>query len=245
LIQALLEKLELAPEERHKVFDSILDGDASLLAKVSRKSPELKDTLLPLLSSKGQSPDFLKNQREQLCRSLPEIGTPLDDFLRTIAILDELDIKYQINIASGAGFEYYTGIIFQLFAGREKIGGGGRYDALIPSMGGGDVPASGFAVYLDHLVNLVKTEAAAPPLPRRILVKTLPGAEVKEAFKVAAALRGAGFIAELDLDGGDSDYTLEVKSAAALTLVDKTKSRKTSVKSVDELIKLLEAQGAA
>ena len=85
---------------------------------------------------------------------MPEISPPLDDFLKTVALLDELGLKYQINIASGAGFEYYTGLIFQLFIGEEKVGGGGRYDALIPSMGGGDVPASGFALYLDRLMEL-------------------------------------------------------------------------------------------
>ena len=122
------------------MFDSILDGDATVLTKVRRSTPELSEALLPLLSVKGQSPDFLRNQRALLLRRLPEIRTSLDDFLKTVAILDDLGIKYQINIASGAGFEYYTGIIFQLFMGKEKIGGGGRYDALIPSMGGGDVP---------------------------------------------------------------------------------------------------------
>ena len=84
-----------------------------------------------------------------------------------MTILDELGLKYQINIASGAGFEYYTGMIFQFFTGGEKMGGGGRYDALIPSMGGGDVPASGFALYLDRLMKLVKPEAMRPSAPER------------------------------------------------------------------------------
>ena len=66
LIKALLEKLGLSPEEQHRLFDQILDGDAEALAKVSRESPELGDTLLPLLSLKGQSPGFLKNQRALL-----------------------------------------------------------------------------------------------------------------------------------------------------------------------------------
>ena len=211
LIKALLAKLKLTPEEQHRMFDSILDGDAAVLAKVSRKAPELGDTLLPLLSLKGQSPEFLKNQRARLCRALPEIGAPLDDFLKTVAILDELGIKYQINIASGAGFEYYTGMIFQLFTGKEKIGGGGRYDALIPSMGGGDVPASGFAIYLDRLMKLIKPEAIVPPASKRILIRTSSGVSVKEAFKIADSLRKAGYIAELDLDGREAAWILEVK----------------------------------
>ncbi|OGO17268.1 MAG: hypothetical protein A2Z15_03655 [Chloroflexi bacterium RBG_16_50_11] len=244
LIKALLEKLNLPAEEQHKLFDSILDGDTGLLAKVSRESPAFSDALLPLLSSKGQTTDYLQKLRALLSHSLPEIGSPLDDFLKTVAVLDDLGLKYQINIASGAGFEYYTGMIFQLFMGKEKIGGGGRYDALISAMGGGDVPASGFAIYLDRLIKLVKPETFATTLPKRILVKTLTGVSAKEAFKIADALRRSGYIAEIDLDGQKADWTLEVKGAASLTLIDKAKSKKTVVRSVDEVIKLLEAKSA-
>jgi histidyl-tRNA synthetase len=245
LIKALLVKLKLSPEEQQEVFDSILDGDTAVLAKVRREAPELGDALLPLLSSKGQSPDYLRKQRTLLCQMMPEIKSSLDDFLETVAILDELGIKYQVNIASGAGFEYYTGIIFQLFMGKEKIGGGGRYDALIRSMGGGDVPASGFAIYLDRLLKLLKPEAVLSPAPQRILVKALSGASVKEAFKIADALRQAGFIAEINLDEQKANLTLEIKSSGTLTLVDKAKSKKTDANSVGEVIKLLEAQGGA
>ncbi|OGN99284.1 MAG: hypothetical protein A2Y58_04485 [Chloroflexi bacterium RBG_13_51_52] len=243
LMQALLAKLKLTPEEQHRMFDSILDGDTTLLSEASRESSELGDLLLPLLSKKGQSADFLRDQRASLCRSIPGMRSPLDDFLKTVSILDDLGIKYQINIASGAGFEYYTGMIFQLFSGREKIGGGGRYDALISAMGGGDVPASGFAIYLDRLIKLVKATTIVSPQPRRILIKVVYDASAKEAFIIADALRNAGFIAEIDLDGREAGWILEVKSAAAMAFIDKVKSKKTSVRSVDEVIKLLEGKG--
>jgi histidyl-tRNA synthetase len=241
LLKALLAKLKLTPEEQHKMLDSLLDGDTAVLAKVNRLAPELGETLTPMLSAKGQSLDFLRNQRAQLCRALPGIDSSLDDFLQTVTILDDLDIKYQINIASGAGFEYYTGMIFQLFMEKEKIGGGGRYDALIPSMGGGNVPASGFAIYLDRLFKQLKPETALTPPVKRILVK---GSDAKEAFKIADALRQAGYIAEISLDEQKADLTVEVKGGGVLTLVDKNK-KKTDVRSVDEVIKLLEARSAS
>jgi len=242
LLKTLLAKLKLSPEEQHKMLDSLLDGDTAALAKVNRLAPELGETLTPMLSARGQSRDFLRSQRAQLCRALPGIDSSLDDFLKTVAILDDLDIKYQINIASGAGFEYYTGMIFQLFMEKEKIGGGGRYDALIPSMGGGEVPASGFAIYLDRLFKLLKPETVLTPPVKRILVK---GSDVKEAFKIAAALRQAGYIAEISLDEQKAGLTVKIKGGGALTLIDKAKSRKTDLRSVDEVIKLLEAKGAA
>lgn len=240
LIKSLLAKLQLNPEEQQKLFDDILDGDTAALNQVKRSLPELGDILLPLFNVKGQSLDYLKNQRAALINKIPEVTSPLDDFLKTVAILDELDIKYQINIVSGAPFEYYTGMIFQLFIGKEKIGGGGRYDALITSMGGGNVPASGCAIYLNQLIDLVKTESVLPPSTKRILVKN---SDAKESFKAAGALRQAGYIAELDLDGKTASYILEAKSGGGFILTDKAKAQKTDVKSVNEVIKLLEAQG--
>jgi histidyl-tRNA synthetase len=243
LIKALLSRLKLTDEEQHRMFDSILDGDTTLLAKASRKSPELADLLLPLLSLKGQTVGYLQERRTLLSRRIPEIRAPLDDFLETVAVMDSLGVKYQINIASGTGFEYYTGIIFQLFIGKEKIGGGGRYDALIAAMGGGDVPASGLAIYLDRLMDRVKKGTDASPAAKRILVKASSGAGVGEAFRIADALRQSGCIAEIDLDGRDAEWTLEVKSASSMTLFNKAKKRKTAVGSVDAVLKLLGGKG--
>jgi histidyl-tRNA synthetase len=245
LIKALLIKLGLSPEEQNRMFDRILDGDAEAFTKISRKSPELGN-LLPFLSLKGQSSGFLKNQKALLASSMPEICSSLDDFLQTVALLDDLGLKYQINIASGAGFEYYTGMIFQFFIGKEKIGGGGRYDALIPSMGGGNVPASGFALYLDSLMDLVKPETIAPSLPQRILVKVLSGGGIREAFKTADILRKAGYVAEIDLDGKkpSARWTLEIRGKAPLfKLVDNKKSTRADFQTIDEVLKIMEGDG--
>ena len=249
LVKALLVKLGLSPEEQNQMFDQILDGDVEALAGVSRENPELASALFPLLSLKGQSPEFLKNLKALLAQNLPEISPHLDDFLRTVAFLETLGCNYQIDIASGAGFEYYTGMIFQLFIGGEKIGGGGRYDALIPAMGGGDVPASGFALYLDRLMNLVKPEVTAGPIPQRIMVRVQPGDTdaLKEAFNIAGSLREAGYIAEFDLDGQEPAglrWIVDVQSQAPqFTLVDRVESSRVEARTVREVLKLLEAKG--
>ncbi|MCK4863592.1 MAG: histidine--tRNA ligase family protein [Dehalococcoidales bacterium] len=246
LIKALLVKLGLSPEEQGRMFDRILDGDAKALAEISRESPEVGNILKPFLSLKGQSPGFLRNQRALLARTVPEIRRYLDEFLKTVDLLDELGMKYQINIASGAGFEYYTGIIFQLFIGKEKVGGGGRYDALIPSMGGGDVPASGFALYLDRLISLVKAEAIVGSAAEKVLVRAKSAGAMKEAFQLADSLRGAGYIAELDLDGKKSDlrWIIEVRSEAPVfTIVDTNTKKKIEASTINEVLKQLEGEG--
>ena len=191
LIRTILEKLGLSPEEQAKVFDQILDGDVEALARVELRRPELGRALPSLLNLKGKSSGFLKNWEALFVQNLPEFKPCLDDFINIVELLEALGCDYQIDIASGSGFEYYTGVIFQLYIGEEKIGGGGRYDALVPLLGGRDVPASGFALYLDRLMNLVKPETLAKPLAQRILVRAEPQA-VKEGFSAAGRLREAG-----------------------------------------------------
>jgi histidyl-tRNA synthetase len=247
LIKALLARLSLSPTEQHRAFDLILDGDAAALAKVGRESPGLESVLRPLLSSKGQSPDFLRKEKASFTRPVPEIASPLDDFLRTLALLDDLGINYQINIASGAGFEYYTGIIFRFFIGGENVGGGGRYDALIPSMGGGDIPASGFALYLDRLLSLARPEAMAEPAPPKILVRAVSAGVLKNAFKLADRLRRAGYNVELDLDGKKitAGWTIEVSGKPPVfTLIDNAKSRRKDYNTVAGLLRRLEVKRA-
>jgi histidyl-tRNA synthetase len=235
LIRALLKELGLSPEEQAKIFDRILDGDAEALARVKRERPEV-GKILSLLDLKG------KPSRLQFTSELPELKPAIDDFINIVKLLESLGGDYQIDIASGRGFEYYTGIIFQIFQDGNKIGGGGRYDALIPLMGGRDIPASGFALYLDHLMKLVKPEALAKGKAPRILVRAEAEA-VKEGFSAAERLREAGYSAELELGGqkeADFNWRLEVKIKPPLfILTDQAKRQKFEVKTADEVLTIL------
>ena len=245
LIRALLAKLGLSPEEQTRLFDQILDGDAEALARVKLREPELERALAPLLDLKGKSSGFLKNLKTLFIRGLPELEPPLDDFINIVDLLETLGCDYQIDLASGRGFEYYTGVMFQLFMGEENIGGGGRYDALIPLMGGKDIPASGFALYLDRLMNLVKPETLAKPLAQRILIRVEPEA-MKEGFSIASCLREAGYVAELHLGGQEPAnlrWTLDVQDKAPLlVLTDQVKRRKFELETVDEVLTVLKKE---
>jgi len=246
LIRALLAKLELSPEEQTRLFDRFLDGDIEALAKVKLERPELARTLPPLLDLKGKSSGFLKNLKALFTQDLPEFKPYIDDFINIAELLEALGCDYQIDIASGRGFEYYTGVIFQLFKDEEKIGGGGRYDALIPLMGGKDTPASGFALYLDRLMNLVKPEALAKPSGQRILIKAEPEA-VKEGFSTADCLREAGYRAEFYLGAqkqADFNWTLDVQSKAPrFILTDQVNHRRFEAQTTAEVLATLQEKG--
>jgi len=243
LIRSLLAKLGLSPGEQTKIFAQILDGDVNVLARLKPGRPELARVLPVLLDLKGKSSGFLKNVKALFAQNLVELEPGLDNFINIVDLLETLGYGYQIDIASGRGFEYYTGVIFQLFRGEEKIGGGGRYDALIPLMGGRDIPASGFALYLDRLMNLVKPETLAKPPAQSILIRPEPEA-MTDGFNIASCLRDAGYVAELHLGGPEPAnlrWTLAVQSKRPLfILTDRVKHKKFEVQTTDEVLTLLE-----
>jgi len=249
LIRALLVKFGLKSEEQARVFDQILDGDVEALVRAKPEKSELGRVLAPLLDLRGKSSGFLKNMKALVNRDLPELKPSLNNFISIVDLLEALGYDYQIDITSGRGFEYYTGVMFQLFAGGEHIGGGGRYDALISLMGGRDIPASGFALYLDHLMNVVKTETLTKPLAPRIMIKVAASQPeaLKAGFGMAGCLHEAGYAAEVYLGGQEPAslrWTLDIQGKAPLfVLTDCLSGQKFEFKTADEVLALLGEEG--
>ena len=205
LIRAILSKFDIDQEEQHRLIDRIMDGDTQALAGAK---PELAGMIGPMLNTKGKSSGFLKNVSVMLGHDFPELKNPLLDFTNLATVLDSLGVTYEIDIATGRGFEYYTGLIFQLWSGGEMVAGGGRYDALIPLLGGSEVPASGFALYLDKIMSLVEALAPARSVVDRVIVRPQPGTDsVKMAFEAIKTLHDAGWTAEIIAPESPTDLT--------------------------------------
>jgi histidyl-tRNA synthetase len=245
LIRALLTGFGLSPEEQGKVFDQILDGDVAVLSRLKAETPDLARLLTPLLDMKGSNVGFLRNLKTLFSRDLPDFIPELDNFIAVADFLTEMGVKYRIDIASGRGFEYYTGMMFQIFKDDVKLGGGGRYNALIPLMGGENTPASGFALQMNTLMYVIEMPAPSGPEVNRVLV-TVTGNRteaVKTAHNAANTLRKAGFIVSIKVDNEDkSDYKwlIEVNAAAPEFIVyNQSDNGKQTAQTIGELLKLL------
>ncbi len=242
LIRGLLHGLGMSPGEEAEIFDRILDGDAAALAAVKAGKPELDEALALLLKLKGKSSAFLKNSRGLLARSLPQLEPALDDFITITSHLEALGCDYKIDLASGRGFEYYTGVIFHIFAGREKVGGGGRYDALVPLMGGKDVPASGFALYFDHLMKLAEPSAIAELAAQKVAVHAVPEA-IKQGFDAISRLHKEGYIAQFGLDDNgmaDVDWRLDARGKTPRFVLTNIKTgKKRQAETIEDVLTLL------
>ena len=70
-----------------------------------------------------------------------------------------------IDLRIVRGLAYYTGIVFELFDARGElraICGGGRYDTLLQSLGGVDLPALGFGMGDVVLAELLRDRGVFP-----------------------------------------------------------------------------------
>jgi len=95
-------------------------------------------------------------------------------------------------------------------------------------------------------MDLIKPEALAEPVPKRILVSMAPGV-MKQGYSIARLLREAGFIAEFALDGQETatcDWLLEVRSKSPVfALTDQVSGRKSLVNSTAGVLALLGCEG--
>ena len=63
-------------------------------------------------------------------------------------------LKKEVNFITNFGrdLEYYTGIVFEVLAGKKEIARGGRYDGLLKSLGAKkNIPAVGAAINLKNI----------------------------------------------------------------------------------------------
>jgi histidyl-tRNA synthetase len=140
----------------------------------------------------GLDPAKLADQLSDAVPALPEnVAADLaatTQALAGLATTRELDWEFDPTLVRGMG--YYTGQIFELShpASKSSVAGGGRYDKLIGRSLGKDVPACGFSIGFERIVDLLDTA------PRADAVAVLHEADVTpaEVLAVARQLRSEG-----------------------------------------------------
>lgn len=76
------------------------------------------------------------------------------------------DVNVVLDFGLARGISYYTGVVFEMLSDiggqSTSLGGGGRYDDLVRSLGGlTDTPALGFAYNLDQVLELLNSNTIA------------------------------------------------------------------------------------
>jgi histidyl-tRNA synthetase len=108
----------------------------------------------------------------------------------------------QFNPKIARGLDYYTGLIFEGKVPEYAVGavgGGGRYDNLIKSLAGLEMPAVGFGIGFDRTVEAADQLGLIPSenTGTQVLVTIFSPEFQAEALRAAAALRAAGLRTEV------------------------------------------------
>ena len=110
--------------------------------------------------------------------------------------LDALGIPYVVNSRIVRGLDYYTRTVFEItssvLGAQSTVCGGGRYDGLVKSLGGPDVPAVGFGLGLERFLMMLDALEGEKTPPRTGVQAIALGAEARAVLvPVIEALRHA------------------------------------------------------
>jgi len=87
------------------------------------------------------------------------------DFNQLTKLLDNADIKYEIDTNLVRGLDYYNKTAFEFVSNdigsQSAIAGGGRYDKLVEFLDGKPTPAVGFAIGIERIMELVEMPEVA------------------------------------------------------------------------------------
>ncbi|KKT89461.1 MAG: Histidine-tRNA ligase [Candidatus Moranbacteria bacterium GW2011_GWC2_45_10] len=163
-----------------------------------------EDKCMQVAANAPQSVDHLCNECHVHFKSLLEY-------------LDELDLPYVINPRLVRGLSYYSKTVFEIWSGDEEgkkhsLGGGGRYDYLVETLGGEHTPAMGFGLGLDRLVaemKRVKAKTYVEPKPKVFLAQ-LGDLAKKKSLKLFSELQKNGILVAESFGRGSLKSQLRV-----------------------------------
>ena len=140
------------------------------------------------------------------------------DFDELKTALTGLGVDYRVNPRLVRGLDYYTRATFEIQTGllgaQSAVAGGGRYDKLVKELGGPDLPATGFAIGFDRLVEIAGVSAAGlQPRPDLFLAALGPQSRAL-AFEWACRLGRDGVRVEMEL--GEKSLKSQMKTADRL-----------------------------
>ncbi|XP_026400775.1 histidine--tRNA ligase, chloroplastic/mitochondrial-like [Papaver somniferum] len=195
--------------------------------KLVGMTDEAIEELLQVLSVKSLS---------ELEEILGSSGDAIAELKQLFSLADKFGYSdwIQLDASVVRGLAYYTGIVFEGFDRKGKlraICGGGRYDRLMSTFGGDDVPACGFGFGDAVIMELLKEKGLVPELTPAVenivcaLDQELQGA----ASFVATKLREKGQNVDLVLENKPMKWVFkraEKINAGRLILIGKNEWEK-------------------
>jgi histidyl-tRNA synthetase len=138
-----------------------------------------------------------------------------EHFAQVRELLDLAGVAYAVDSTLVRGLDYYTRTVFEFtsdaLGAQSGVGGGGRYDGLVQSLGGPDTPGIGWAAGIERMllageradIVAADTGLAAGRGPVELFVALEEPREQRRpvAFALLSQARSAGILAQMDLGG--------------------------------------------
>ncbi len=142
-------------------------------------------------------------------RLLDYLGDASRRHLETVqSLLTACGVAWSVNPRLVRGLDYYSHTVFEFIT--DELGaqgtlcGGGRYDGLFEVLGGKPTPAVGWGMGIERVLELLKEQAGAAPLPVPDAYAIIPDvAALAAAMKTLQALRIAGVSVQMHAGTGE------------------------------------------
>ncbi len=162
-----------------------------------------------------------------LCASCREHFEALKSYLELTGI------PFVVNPRIVRGLDYYGRTVFEITSGvlgaQSSVCGGGRYDDLVRSLGGPEVPAVGFALGLERFLMILAAHEGGGEPPRRGIAAIALGAQARALLvPIVAELRRK-------LDAPTYMDYQDRKLLAHLKIADRNRARYALIVGTDEL----------
>jgi histidyl-tRNA synthetase len=208
------------------VSDEQVDGVFAVVDKFDRQPKDVSREKLAAVGLSTAAIDDLfehlgeitLDHIEQRFGSHADVGERLIELRRYFDCLEGLGVLdwVTIDLKIVRGLAYYTGIVFELFDAKGElraICGGGRYDNLLMSLGGVDLPALGFGMGDVVLTELLRDRGLLPSAGHgpQVFVASETAAMARDVRRAATALRLQGVSVEYALR--DQQLMKQIKAA--------------------------------
>ncbi len=150
----------------------------------------------------------------EIMKNAPKMSDYLNEaskehFDKVKEYLESMGIEYVVCDTLVRGLDYYTHTVFEVtsevegFGSQNVLGAGGRYDNLVKTIGGPDIPGVGFAVGIERLLLALEAEGINVSEDNGIDVYLFAmSTDYKRyMFELANTLRVNGFNVDLDYSG--------------------------------------------
>ena len=158
------------------------------------------DSVKKTISSAKNISEFLNNEEVKI-------------FEETLSLLNEIGINYEVNKNLVRGMDYYTGTVFEFtvesLGAQNAVIGGGRYDDLIKELGGRQLAATGFALGIDRLAEVITKRSK----PKDLFIGFAEDKAIGYAQKIGNKIRKLNRELVVENYLGNANVTKQLKKA--------------------------------